>query len=150
MIISLECILFFNWRIVNLQCCVSGVQQSDSGIYIFLYRFFSIVDYYCNTFLKVHLLGQNVCIIPKVWYKSKTKSNLKQSNQFSLHPIGQEFHWKFSLYYKDFERAPRTWWITCIFVWIIFLDSFPPQRKEQHSRRRQGSGKEHRKVGQAC
>ena len=39
----------FYWNIVNLQCCVSGVQQSDSAmqihIYLFSFRFFSIIDY---------------------------------------------------------------------------------------------------------
>ena len=34
----------FYWNIVDLQSCISGIQISDSVIYIFFFRFFSIID----------------------------------------------------------------------------------------------------------
>ena len=40
----------FYLSIIDLQCCVSGVQQSDSVIhlymYLFFFRLFSIIGYY--------------------------------------------------------------------------------------------------------
>ena len=37
---------FNNWSVVDLQCCVSGVLQSESVTHIYVSTFFSYIDHY--------------------------------------------------------------------------------------------------------
>ena len=78
----LFCAIFlkFYWSIIDLQCCVSGVQQSDSVIHIFiLFQSFLlqvITEYwvefpvlYSRSLLVTYLIYSSVCmLIPNSWF----------------------------------------------------------------------------------